>query len=472
MRRIIAVIMVIVSAVFGVFSYRVSQSSLDLNTTINAAPQKYVGLSEYNSFLNSGMVDLNSNFVKWEYISNLGNFDYLELFLGGIYAYHFKSSEMNITLRLSINPDEWQDNHPWTKGRISVPFSDKMDSMRYCTSDTANNNNVKIIRHNLAYRYGKGGDLYAITWIENGIEFYIAGDDVELHNYPEDGTIICRLLSSDTSIVKSAVAELEAQLPGTRIRQPIPKDTLSAILAVAAVLCLGTAIVLFIIELRRIFSAEKFVASQKRMIIFLYILAALIGSVYIAGCFDYSGIFFDRTFKTNLFKEPKTIQYEYHYMFKNRFGRNAVVVYDRNIKSTVPKGTYAPVLCTSLGALSVRKGMTIPQVVATVGIPDAIHGSGIVRMHYDLPFGCGFDVFTNYAGDSGKDYDPNKQIVSGFAVSGPGGEYHMYNENVDVFLWVLRLIYLGIAVVLGAVLVVLIKVPNAIRKRKAASQPD
>ena len=256
MRKILAIILVIVSVVMGVFSYRVSLSSLDSNTTISAAPQKYVGLNEYDAFLNSGMVDLNSNFVKWEDISFLGEFDYMQISLGGMYEYHFKSSGMSIVLKLYLNSDEWQDNHPWTKGRISVPYSSQMDSMRYYTSDAPKNNSVKIIRHSIAYRYSKDGNLSKITWVENGIE-YVLNVDGYFSDYPDDDTVIGRLLSSDNAVAKSAVKELEAQLPGSKIQQPIPKDTISAVLAIASGLCLATAIVLFVLEIRKSMLKKK-----------------------------------------------------------------------------------------------------------------------------------------------------------------------------------------------------------------------
>jgi hypothetical protein len=54
-----------------------------------------------------------------------------------------------------------------------------------------------------------------------------------------------------------------------------------------------------------------------------------------------------------------------------------------------------------------------------------------------------------------------------------GESISSFSDNqVTSFQWTVRLVYLGIAAVLSVVLVLLIKVPNAIRKRKGIASAE
>jgi len=124
-------------------------------------------------------------------------------------------------------------------------------------------------------------------------------------------------------------------------------------------------------------------------------------------------------------------------------------------------GIYADKMRTHLTMLSLHKGMTLPEIVAACGMPDDALGSGFYRLYYKTIDGYQYTLFIRYTTHKLEDID----VI-------PPGEVSLGETGTLQFRWTVRLVYLGIAAVLGVVLVVLIKVPNAIRKRKAASQPD
>jgi hypothetical protein len=114
--------------------------------------------------------------------------------------------------------------------------------------------------------------------------------------------------------------------------------------------------------------------------------------------------------------------------------------------------------------LSVHKGMTLPQLVSTVGMPDGTTGSGIVRVAYVLPNGYMYSF--RFDGEIGDWYS---EKVTSIDIRDTDGN-DLSDEDVAAFQWTVRLVYLGVAAVLSVVLVLLIKIPNNIRKRKEISE--
>ena len=207
-----------------------------------------------------------------------------------------------------------------------------------------------------------------------------------------------------------------------------------------------------------------------RILLCAILLIAVGLSIY--SCFDYNGYlnkwnqaeYGANSFDVSELEKDGVIYTQSNFLFKNRFGRNAVIVVQRSEEGTeyVAKGTYHPVIRTHLAMTALRKGMTVQEVVAAVGMPDdkSITGSGALL--YKMPDGVWYSVVISGGGSDAK--------VLRVGISDVNKSYT--NEEVVSFQWTVRLVYLGIAAVLGVVLVLLIKIPNNVRKRKAASQPE
>ena len=254
MKKVLCIILIAVSVILGVASYTVKNAWNDSDTTIvDSMDRWYKDLDSYNDFLTTSPMVSSSSFVPWDKISVLGEFVSLRANYAS-FTYHFNSSGCQCQVALTAWSRYWYDEK---MPSITVPYSKQMESMRYCTNALATKELVTIIRNGIAYRYGRDGYLWAITWVQNNVEYYICGNDFELSNYPDDNSVIGRLLSSSDSDVKSAIAELEAQLPGSKIHQPISKDTLSTILLIASGLCLTAVIVLFVLGMRKSIQEKK-----------------------------------------------------------------------------------------------------------------------------------------------------------------------------------------------------------------------
>jgi len=213
---------------------------------------------------------------------------------------------------------------------------------------------------------------------------------------------------------------------------------------------------------------------KKTVLLLFCVIALLAVGVYIYACLDYSGYLLAYNGISDQKLPDPEIYYQNHWIYQNKFGRTSVIVVCRgedNSKAYVPAGTYAPVLQTHLTMLSLRKGMTIPQLLNALGMPDGAYGSGISRLRFVTVDGYSYEIFTENP-TSYDAYDPRAEKVYSWHIVDPDGNRLIDEADVVAFQWTVRLVYLGIAAVLGAVLVVLIKVPNAIRKRKAATQPD
>ena len=207
-----------------------------------------------------------------------------------------------------------------------------------------------------------------------------------------------------------------------------------------------------------------------RILLCAILLIAVGLSIY--SCFDYNG-YLNKwnqskygAYTSELYELEKDgmIHIQRNFLFKNRFGRNAVIVEQRSegVKVYVAKGTYHPVIRTHLTMTALRKGMTVQEMVAAVGMPDDKSIMGAQELLYKMPDGVWYSVVISGGGSDAK--------VRRVGISDVNKSYT--NEEVVAFQWTVRLIYLGIAAVLSVVLVLLIKIPNNIRKRKGIASAE
>ena len=214
---------------------------------------------------------------------------------------------------------------------------------------------------------------------------------------------------------------------------------------------------------------------MKRAVLLLFCVIALLAvGIYIYACFDYSGYLLAYNGISDQKLPDPEIYFNNHWIYRNKFGRTSVIVVyhgEANNKSYVPAGTYAPVLQTHLTMLSLRKGMTIPQLLDALGMPAGAYGSGLIRLGFETLDGYRYEVFTENK-TSYDAYDPRAEIVYSWQIVEPNGNRITDEEDVIAFQWTVRLVYLGVAALLSVVLVLLIKIPNNIRKRKAMASAE
>jgi len=129
------------------------------------------------------------------------------------------------------------------------------------------------------------------------------------------------------------------------------------------------------------------------------------------------------------------------------------------------KGVFLDRISTHLTMLSLRKGMSLPQVIAAAGMPDGTSGLGIVCLDYNTPDGYTYAIYFSQRTAGG---DQTDMVLDEILIYSLANGWHD-SADVSAFLWKMRFIYIGVAVVLGAVLVALLTVPNIIRKKKAKS---
>ena len=136
---------------------------------------------------------------------------------------------------------------------------------------------------------------------------------------------------------------------------------------------------------------------KKRIRILLCAILLIAVGLSIYSCFDYNGYLnkwnqskygaytseFDELVKDGM------IHIQRNFLFKNRFGRDAVIVEQRSegVKVYVAKGTYHPVIRTHLTMTALRKGMTVQEMVAAVGMPDDKSIMGDAALLYKMPDG-------------------------------------------------------------------------------------
>jgi len=177
--------------------------------------------------------------------------------------------------------------------------------------------------------------------------------------------------------------------------------------------------------------------------------------------------------------DPNYITYNGHLIHHSGWGLIEVFRSDvrTNGEPIVGKrlGIFLDKIPTHFTMLSLHKGMTLTEVIAACGMPDGTYGSGIHRIYYQTTDGYYYDLYFHSPDeDSTSDYISYEVAEITIVSTDRSGKElsRLRGDEAAAFQWEVRLVYLGIAAILGVVLVVLIKVPNAIRKRKAASQPE
>ena len=118
------------------------------------------------------------------------------------------------------------------------------------------------------------------------------------------------------------------------------------------------------------------------------------------------------------------------------------------------KGLFLNRIQTHGTMLSLRKGMSLLQVIAAAGLPDGIAPVAPERVVYVTT--DGYTYALRFADER----------LNNVLVCTPDRVWMSLEESTE-FRWSVRLVYLGIATALSGVLICLLTVPKAIRKRKA-----
>ena len=125
-------------------------------------------------------------------------------------------------------------------------------------------------------------------------------------------------------------------------------------------------------------------------------------------------------------------------------------------------GVYLDKPATHLAMLSLRKGMTLSEVVAVAGMPYWSGGNeGFPSLIYKTSDNC---YYTLYIGFDGKD-----AVLGQIFIRMPGEKESLNFKLMNAFRWKIRFFYIGATAALGVVLAALLTVPNIIRKKKAKS---
>lgn len=181
-----------------------------------------------------------------------------------------------------------------------------------------------------------------------------------------------------------------------------------------------------------------------------------------------------------LFSEITPIKAGY-FLFSNRFGRTVVVEeaghwkkenvplyqtleekFDRVILSV---RTFSAAIPSHLDFLGITVGIsTVYDVVAKCGMPNGGWAGDVWDLKYVTQDGYVYNI--------GFDSRDAITTVSKISIKYMGSDGYYKSVDLETFQWTVRLIYLGIAAILSVVLVLLIKIPNTIRKRKALPQTD
>jgi len=166
------------------------------------------------------------------------------------------------------------------------------------------------------------------------------------------------------------------------------------------------------------------------------------------------------------------------YLYYHNWAGNSVVarfgsIYDPSALEIVEIRCYSALLTSNyhFDFTKINNGMTPFEVTALVGLPDASRTSGINTLDYKAADGTAYRIGWDYGKDAQGRSDLNAPVVHSVCVCDSEGNYLSIDETA-AFQWTVRLVYLGIAAILGVVLVLLIKIPNNVRKRKAATQPE
>jgi len=196
---------------------------------------------------------------------------------------------------------------------------------------------------------------------------------------------------------------------------------------------------------------------------------------YVVACCDYCGIVLAYKYGMDIelpaygeYDEDGVLLYNDYMIFRNRFGRIAILQTD--YKNVEIVGTFSPKLCTHLRMLSLREGMTTVQIVAELGMPLGETGSGLSRLVYETVDGYQYHLF--FKSPPGEYTGVHAQVLSYWAVMAPESERYMDDSEMFAFQWQIRFFYIGLAAVLSVILVCLLVVPKKIEKRKAQSKGE
>jgi len=212
---------------------------------------------------------------------------------------------------------------------------------------------------------------------------------------------------------------------------------------------------------------------KKTMMFLLCVVILLLGCVRMIAGYDYHGVLLAYNYgaevgdlpavadfgDTDQYKSGARIDYGDYCIFQNRFGKVALTRIDYGgTYKMEPVGTFLPKLKTHFNMLSLREGMSVAQLIQAAGAPNGKLGSGIVTLAYMTADGYCYNIYCAESDDGvtyWNIYDASGNLV-----------------DKTVFQWTVRLAYLGAAVLLSGVLVVLLTVPKAIRRRKEKLKTD
>ena len=147
-----------------------------------------------------------------------------------------------------------------------------------------------------------------------------------------------------------------------------------------------------------------------------------------------------------------------YYIYSNTVGR--VVVAESDGEAITKLRTHKNKAPTHFSFLFVQEGMDAFHLIQAAGTPDR-RGVGIHMLMFELYDNTHYNVHFDYDTRTVK----SVQLVLADGTVLSDSEFAQFRSTIIV-------IYIAAAVILGVILVLLIKIPNAIRKRKALPQTD
>lgn len=147
-----------------------------------------------------------------------------------------------------------------------------------------------------------------------------------------------------------------------------------------------------------------------------------------------------------------------YYIYSNTVGR--VVVAESDGEAITKLRTHKNKAPTHFSFLFVQEGMDAFHLIQAAGTPDR-RGVGIHMLMFELYDNTRYNVHFDYDTRTVK----SVQLVLADGTVLSDSEFAQFRSTIIV-------IYIAAAVILGVILVLLIKIPNNVRKRKAASQPE
>jgi len=134
-----------------------------------------------------------NNFVYWDDISCLGEFNFCHLFYLEEYYYSVDDGYDDYLVYVHHAPNKDPYHIPYESYPVR-PISDDMDSMLYAPYTGSR---FVIKRDDIVYYYHEGGKLFAIFWHKDGVELELYIEDFAEYAKRAEGTAVCKLLSLD-----------------------------------------------------------------------------------------------------------------------------------------------------------------------------------------------------------------------------------------------------------------------------------